>query len=446
MMNTNIAAWYEQYSDAVNALSDDIWKHPETGLSNYYAARVTAEFLRQQGFQVQELDAAMQGGTPNCVIAKWGEGKPVIGIIGEFDALPDLGQECVSHRAPKEGPGHGCGHNLMAAGCLASAAALKQAMAEEGLAGTVVYYGCPAEETFQGKALMIHNHLFDDADVCLAWHPIELEPSALELSTSAVLNVVMEFHGRSAHAGKAEEGRSALDAAEITNVCIQYLREHVTGDVKMHHCYLSAGTAPNIVPDHAALNYFIRAARLDTLQAVYERVQKCAKGAAMATETEVTFSIQAAACDSIINFALNQTMYEAALKIPIEYTAEEEAFARELAEEVLGQKVDWELLPTTVKKPTGMVGYYPGSSDMGDVSYQLPTAQFWGHVRPIGLPGHHWNTTALTRHSIGHKGQLYSGKVLAQTGYDLLKHPEALAAAQAEFEQNKRPYHDWLAD
>lgn len=453
-MNETIAKWYDTYSDSVNALSDDIWAHPETGLGTYYAAKATAEFLRRKGFsEVRELDAAMGGGTPNCVIAKWGSGKPVIGIIGEFDALPGLGQECVPYRSPIEGPGHGCGHNLMAASGASSAAALKAALETEGCAGTVIYYGCPAEETFEGKPLMMHNHLFDEADVALAWHPMDGQPSAFEASCTAVFNMIMHFKGRAAHAGNnAENGRSALDAAEITNVMVQYLREHVTPDVKMHYIYLSAGSAPNIVPDYASLNYFIRASRMDTCKEVLERVKKCARGAAMGTETEVSFEIKAASYDTLINFALNEATYEAALKVPeIEYTPEELQFARELAKNVLGHEVppDHDLLPKTVKKPTGVVGYCGGSTEVGDVSYIMPTMQFWGHVRMTGVPGHHWNTTSLMRHSIGHKGSIYSGKVIAQTGYDLIKNPELVERAWEEHRRSmkdRKPYHCWLDD
>ena len=448
-LNKNIDRWYEIYSPDVNRLSDDIWEHPEVGMYTFYTCKATAEFMRSHNFEVQELDAAMKGGTPNCVIAKWGKGKPVIGIIGEFDALPALGQQCVPFHSPIEGPGHGCGHNLMAAGCAAATAALKEAIEYEKIEGTVVYLGCPAEETFEGKVHMIHNNLFNGIDLCLAWHPMDGEPCALELSCSAVYNIIMHFKGRSAHAGNdAHNGRSALDAAELTNVAVQYLREHVTSDVRMHHTYLHVGSAPNIVPDYAALNYFIRASRAEDCRKLYERVQKCAKGAAMATETEVSFEIKASAYDTLINFTLNKALYEAALKVPeIEYTKEEMEFVQELYKSVTGKEPSHTILPTTIKKPTGIVGYCGGSTDVGDVSYLIPTVQYWGHVRLSGIPGHHWNTTAMMKHSVGHKGQIYSGKVLAQTGYDLLCNPDVIEEAWKEHHEsmsNRENYKCWL--
>ena len=450
-MNKNIEKWYELHTDEVNALSDDIWAHPEVGMQEHYAAKATAAFMRKYGFEVQELDAAMKGDEPNCVIAKWGSGKPVIGIIGELDALPGLGQEAVPYPSPKPGPGHGCGHNLMAAGCGAAACALKETMEAEGLKGTIVYLGCPAEETFEGKVHMIHNHLFDGIDVCLAWHPMGGAPKAVEIRMNACTNMIISFKGRTAHAGgDPHNGRSALDAAELMNVGVQYLREHVTSDVRMHYIYLASGTAPNIVPDFASLNYFVRAQSAETCRDVVARVRKIAEGAAMMTETEVIFEQKAAAYDTMPNFTLNQAMYDSAIKIPeITYTEDEINFAKEVYRNATGKEADHDLLPTTIAPPTGTITSGGGSTDVGDVSYIIPTVQFFGHCRLTGCPSHHWSTTACTGMSIGHKAQIYSGKVLAQNAYDLLHHPEIIEKAWEEHRKNlegRAPYHCWLDD
>ena len=451
MVNEAIKKWYELNTSYVNALSDDIWEHPEVGMDSPYAGKATADFLERYGFEVQLLDGAMKGNPPNTVVAKFGSGKPVIGIVGEFDALPGLGNDCTPYFSPREGAGHGCGHNLMAAGCAAAAAALKDAMVAENIPGTLVYYGCPAEETFEGKVHMIHNNLFEGCDAALCWHPMQGAPDIVEMRLNAVYNIIIEYKGKTAHAGgEPEKGRSALDAAELTNVAVQYLREHVTRDVTMHHIYLSAGQAPNIVPDYAALNYFLRASDMQTCRELYERVKKCAMGAAMATETEVSFQIKAASYDNLINHTLNKVLYEAALKVPeVEYTDEEREFAREIVKNVTGEEPKIEPLETKVKAPTGVERTVGGSSDVGDLSYNLPTTQFWAYVRINGAPGHHWNTTALCKHSIGHKGQIAGGQVMAQAGYDLFKDPSKVGDAWAEFNKSmegRPPYHCWMDD
>lgn len=445
-MNQYIKEWYEKNSGMVTSLSDDIWKHPEIGMKEYETCRKTAEFLRGFGFAVEESDAAGKGGRANCLTAKWGSRGPVIGIIGEFDALPGMGQEAVPYYKPIPGPGHGCRHNLMAAGCAAAAAALKEALEREHREGTVVYFGCPAEETFEGKVYMLHSGLFDGVDVCLAWHPMGMEPGPLEIRTNAVSNFELHFHGVTAHAGAdPEKGRSALDACELTNVGVQYLREHVTSDVRMHSVYLAAGEAANIIPDYAALNYFVRAQSAEVCRETARRVQEVAYGAARMTETELEIIQKAFAYDTLPNNTLNQAMYESAVKIPeIEYTVQEMRFAKEVWKNANGgRNADVDILPKTVAKPAGKWGHGGGSTDVGDLSWNIPTVQFWGHGRMVGCPNHHWSTTACMANGIGHKAELYSGKVLAQTAYDLVLRPELIGQAWEEFRKQRTVFGDW---
>ena len=448
-LNKTIAEWFEKHQGDVIALSDAMWDHPEVGMQEYFGCKATAEFMRKYGFEVTELDAAMKGGEPNCLVAKWGSGRPVIGIMGELDALPGLGQDKVPYASPRPGAGQGCGHNLMAACNGAAAIALKEAMEAEGMQGTVVYLGCPAEETFEGKVHMIHDGLFEGIDACLTWHPMQGAPGPLEYVCNACANFNLKFYGKTAHAGgQPENGRSALDAAELTNVGVQYLREHVTDDVRMHYIYTSAGSAPNIVPDYAELNYFVRAKSAKNCRETMERVIKVAEGAAHMTETRVEVEMKAFAYDMISNNTLNKAVYEAAVKIPeVEYTQEELEYVSELYKSVTGQEAKHTILHTKVQKPTGVWMHSGGSSDVGDVSWLMPTSGFFGLCFLTGVPNHHWNTVAVTGNSIGHKAGIFSAKVLAQAGYEILQNPAVVKEARAELDaliEKHGAYECWL--
>ena len=439
-MNQNIAKWYEKYAGDVVTLSDDIWHHPESAMEEYHACKVVADFMRAQGFEVKEIDAMNEGGTSNCVIATYGSGKPVIGILGELDALNGLGQEAVPYQSAIPGPGHGCGHNLMGAGCGAAAAALKATMEAENLGGTLIYYGCPAEETIAGKVYMARDGWFDNLDMCIAWHPGGRAPTINEAVSSANTNMNFNFYGKTAHAaGNPEKGRSALDAAEIMNIGVNYLREHVSDDVRMHYVYTHGGEKPNIVPDYAQLHYFVRAKSRAIDDEVVERVKECARGASIITGTTTDWSLNAACYETFINHSINNFLYESALKIPaIEWDDKDREFAATMFKNETGSDPKEDLLPTEVVKPTGVLGYMAGSTDVSDVSHIVPTAQLMGPGHVKGLPGHHWTVTAASGCSIGHKAEIYAGKVLAQCGYDALKNPAAIDAMWAEFKEARK--------
>jgi aminobenzoyl-glutamate utilization protein B len=449
-MNQHIKNWYEKHSNDVIRLSDNLWEHPETAMHEQHAACEVAAFMQAQGFQTKSFnllsgasaDAAVDA---NCVIATFGSGKPVIGILGEFDALPDLGQERSTAHAPLNTPGHGCGHNLMAAGCAAAAAALKQAMVEEKLPGTVVYYGCPAEETLDGKVNMAQQGLFNNLDICLAWHPGPFVLGVLEKSMQSSTALLFNFHGKTAHAAaNPDMGRSALDAAELMSVGIQYLREHVSDDVRIHYIYTHAGVAPNIVPDYAQVYYYVRAQTRLKNDEVLKRVIDVAEGAAKMTGTTTDYELKAGCYDVFINHALNRHCYESLLKIPpLDWSKDEKRFAAELYKNALGTEPVGELLPFEVPKLTGVVTPLAGSSDVGDVTHILPTTQFMGSGMVNGLPFHHWTATACTGTSIGHNAELQAGKAIAQSAYDALCKPAVIEEAWKEFREahkNLPPY------
>lgn len=444
-MQQQIGAWYEKYSEEVTALSRELWEYREASLTEFKTCRAVARFMESQGFAVKQVQAQNLGGEPNTVVARWGEGKPVIGFLGELDALPGLGQEAVPCRAPLDGPGHGCGHNLMGAGTAAAACALKAAMEEEGLSGTVVYIGCPAEETLQGKVYLARDGYFDGMDLALVWHPGAADMNFGEMEMNAMTSILYKFYGTTAHGAHPWEGRSALDAAELTSVGSQYLREHMTDKCRIHHVYHAAGEQPNIVPDFASIYFYIRS-QDDYNEELVRRMNLIAQGAATMTETRLEMEMKTSCHGYFCNHTLAKYTYEAALKIPpLTYEKEDFDFARELYRSVTGKDCpDPEnVIPTALKKPDGVVQYCFGSTDVGEASYVLPTIQMYGCGQVRDMPSHHWSITAGSGTAIGQKAMLYAGKILAQTGYDALKDPRIIEESWAEFREKfgtDKPY------
>lgn len=306
-MNEYLNEWYEKNESRVFDLMHDIWKHPELGFDTHYACQATAEFARQEGFSVEVRDAEdfdNPEAKPNTVIARWGEGKPVIGIVGELDALPNLGEkEGVCHYEPVPGPGHGCGHNMMAGGAAAAAAALKYAMEKEGLSGTVELIEAPAEEVGQGKYLLAEAGVFEGLDMALMWHSgpglLWFDPK----SGMVAFTVNFRFKGKAAHAaGFPYKGRSALAAVQLMNIGCEFLREHTQRHVLIHYCITDGGTAPNVVPDSAASKYMFRADKdFDACNDAFKRAVKIAQGAAMMTETEMEYEVESVVPEFYLN-------------------------------------------------------------------------------------------------------------------------------------------------
>ena len=442
-MNRYIEKWFQEHTDEIRQLKDDIWAHPEVAFTEHYACRRTEKFLRDNGFEKIET-FAVQSGEDNCVRAEFGSGEPRLLIMGELDALAGLGQDRVPYVSPKEGAGHGCGHNLIAAGNAAAACAVKAAMQAENIPGTLVFIGCPAEESLAGKAILAREGYFDGVDAAAIWHPFGVDMYFLSgEELSATTNIVFEFHGKTAHAGYAWEGRSALDAAELMTTGVQYLREHVTGDCLMHHVFLDGGQAPNIVPETASVYFYLRSKEENNDELV-RRVKLVAEGAATMTETTVRSYVKAGCHSYKPNKVMLKHAAQTAQTLPrIEYTEEEYEFAREMHRNINGKVPEKkeDLLPHGAMPWTEMPMYGGGSTDVGDTGMICPTVQFSGTGMVKGMPNHHWATVAAVGTDIGLKGAVYGGWNVAQLIYDLFTDGELLAAAKKEFtETHPEPY------
>lgn len=460
-MNAAIQAWFEKNAPAVDALALEVFEHPECSAEEQYACAVTEKFMRGYGFQVETFPVP-PATVHNGLRAVWGSGKPVIGILGEYDALPGLGQEAVPYRAPKPGPGHGCGHNLMNAGCAAAAAALKQAMEAEKLPGTIVYLGCPAEEGLSGKVYMMKDGWFRDVDICIAWHdggPFRVA----EHVNQSMISLEYRFHGRTAHAAcNPQDGRSALDAAQLMNMGVEFLREHLEDAVRIHYVFGEAGERPNVVPDRASLHYYIRSYSKKSVDEVFDRVCDVARGAALMTGTTASYRIISGGYEPILNFTLNDALYQAAKKVPdITYTQEDMAFARELYKNYNGKEApelldmgdrahiygQCSVLPTHFCTPLGHGWAEFGSTDVNDVSQVIPTVQmFGGNVMNVG--GHSWGVTASSGSPTGRKSSVQAGKYIAQFCLDVFHDPSIVQRAKEELQRTRigrEPYAPILA-
>ncbi|MBE6981325.1 MAG: amidohydrolase [Ruminococcaceae bacterium] len=431
-----IEAELTQWRSRIEKLAMDIWENPEGANAEYKACRWTAELLRDAGFTV-EVGVA---GLATAIRASYGSGKPVYGLLGEYDALPGLSQKVSAVREPVEpgGMGHGCSHNLLGAAHVGAAIAMKKLIELGKISGTVVFFGCPGEEEHRGKGLMAREHLFDDVDFNISFHPYSR--NTVSYGTSAALRGFrLHFKGRSAHAGTMpHQGRSALDAVELTNVGINYLREHVPTTVRMHYVITQGGTAPNIVPDSASGWYYVRAATVKTLNEVYERMLDVARGAALMTHTELQIEDQGGCYPTMPNHTLCDVLYEILQTEPQEpWTEEELAFAEALNDD---PELTNHLFPGGVTPKT--FGSSGGSSDVGDVQHVSPGVFFYTACRNTACVGHSWQATACSGHSIGLKGMLYAAKIMAIFGSRVMSDPALLETAKAEFRQKvaKEPF------
>lgn len=422
------------------SLADRIWGFAETALRETRSAALLADYAERQGFRVERGVAAM----PTAFVASYGAGRPVIAVLGEYDALPGLSQKAVPERAVlQEGaPGHGCGHNLFGAASLGAAIAVKELMAAGKLPGTVRYYGTPAEEAIGGKAYMVREGLFRDVDVALAWHPADRTHADME-GGQALVDVIVEFHGRTAHAAfDPWNGRSALDAAELFTHGVNMMREHVKPSVRMHYVIPDGGDVPNVVPDHAKVWLWARDFERKGVDDVLARLRKVAEGAALMAGVTGKVSVQAGDYEILVNEA-GARLLDANLRWvgPLAFTREEEAFARELqkAAGVEPSGMDATIGPLEGQEKEG------GSTDVGDVSWNVPTLHVSVVTAPRGVPWHAWPVVAAGGMSIGHKGMMLAAKTLAATMVDLFDDPAARETVRSEFERKTqglvyRPY------
>jgi aminobenzoyl-glutamate utilization protein B len=442
--------WIDDNHDQLTNISDEIWGYAEYGLCEDKSSKLIADTLRDHGFKVQQGVAKM----PTAILAEKGEGCPIIAVMGEYDALPNLSNKKapVKEALVEGGMGHGCGHNVHGTTALAAAIAAGKALEEHGVKGTIRFYGTPAEENFSGKRIMVNHGLFDDVDAALSHHPGSLNVATLA-SSNVISGAYFHFHGRSSHAaGNPEAGRSALDAIELMNVGVNYLREHIIPDARIHYVIESGGGQPNVVPDYARSHYYIRAPEQELLDPVKRRVLKIAEGAALMTETRLEAEMSPGGYHKIPNKVLS-TIVTANMRLvgPPEYSPEDYEFAAKIAESfpkedrvngLRKNKVpDWEKytdtdLVTTIFDAWNDGTTSPGSTDVADVSWITPTMEFNTCCNVNGAPGHSWQFTACSGTGIGHKSLIFAAKTMAGSVLDLLKDPEL--AKQAREEQQKR--------
>jgi len=450
----------DKQQDALTTIAKDIWDHPQLALQETHAAKLQIDTLKQAGFGTEEGVADM----PTAFIASWGQGNPIIGILGEYDALPGLSQAISSKREPlvEGGAGHGCGHNVFGTAGVGAAIAVKEALEANGLSGTIRYYGCPAEETLTGKTFMAREGVFNDLDAAITWHPGSAN-IVVNNSSTAMNSFKVNYYGVSAHsAGAPHLGRSALDGVQLLDIGVNYLREHVIQEARMHSVVTSGGQAPNVVPAFAQAWWYVRAPNRKQVDEIYARVLDIAKGAALMSGTTHDVEFVTGCYDYLPNTVLGDTMLEnmKTLEGSMVFSEEEERFAQDLQDtfptgSVEGGLARYEKAAKAFesKKPKGALSAavlehessapgMAGSTEVGDVSHITPTVQITSTCWPIGTPGHSWQTVAACGSSIGMKGMMFAAKSMALTAFDLLTQEAVLKEAKAEFEAAKKndPY------
>jgi len=418
-------------------VSDKIWEYAEIALLEVKSSALLENILEDEGFQV-ERDVA---GLPTAFVATYGSGRPIVGILAEYDALPGLSQDCKPYKKVlvEGGAGHGCGHNLFGAGSLGAALGLKEVMGKYSIQGTLRLYGCPAEEDVGGKLYMAREGFFDDLDVCFAWHPACKNRVDVE-GSQAVDDMAVEFFGKTAHAAfDPWMGNSALDAVEMMTFGINLLREHVKPTVRIHYVITDGGRIPNIVPEHAKIWIWVRDSNRAGVKAVVSKVEKIVEGAALATGTTSKIQYIGSYHEMLENVKGAQIMQKNLEMIgPISYTEEEKAYARRIQKEAgveeKGMSTEIQDLREPPQDPEG------GSTDVAEVSWIAPTVNFSAACAPLGVPWHSWAVVASGRHPIGYKGLILAAKVMAATAFDLLFDQEALEAINKEFKEKKNGY------
>ena len=418
---------------AYAAVAQEIWQLAEVGYQEHESASRLQTLLAEAGFSIATGVAEI----PTAFVASYGAGKPVIGIMGEYDALPGISQSALPEREPVDGQraGHACGHHLFGTGSAAAAIAVKEWL-DDGRQGTIRFYGTPAEEGGAGKVYMVREGLFDDVDVMLHWHPGDSN-DASPYTTLANRSAKFRFHGKSAHAaGAPERGRSALDGVEAMNHMVNLLREHVPQETRIHYVITQGGHAPNVIPDFAEVYYYVRHPNAATLEGIWSRVLAVAEGAAMGTGTRMEHEVIHGIHSVLPNNQLSVLMHEQLQRVGgVVYDEKEQAFAATLQQSFddapsLDQA---EAIQPVVLQVTS------SSTDVGDVSWVVPTAGLDAATWVPGTAAHSWQAIAAGGMSIGHKGMMVAAKTLALTAIALVKDPAQIAAAKAEFEQRRGP-------
>ena len=444
----------EKKADLVAQVADEIWSFAELSLQEEQSADLYCRVLEQEGFKVERGICNI----PTAFSASYGSGRPIIGLLAEYDALSGLSQKGGSltrEELVSGGCGHGCGHNLLGAGAMAAALGVKAYLEAAKIPGTVVLYGCPGEEGGAAKAFMARDGLWYGLDAALTWHPDDAN-EVLTGSSNSCIQTQYHFTGVAAHAaGDPDRGRSALDAVELMNVGCNYMREHMIPDARVHYAVTdTGGDAPNVVQAHAEVIYSVRAPRVDQVCELAERVHNIARGAALMTETKVEIQVVSAYADVLQNKVLDNLVYGHMKEIfPLDYSHEELDYAEKF--HAVGDPGDWTLYQTMAAKIMGENGkaffrgamadvcvpplpLKQGSTDVGDVSWNVPSAWFGSACFALGTPAHSWLAVAQGKSSIAHRGMTGAASVLARTALELMERPELVEAAWEEMKEAKK--------
>jgi len=424
----------ENHKSDLIKISDEIWANAETAFEETKSSNLLADYAEKNGFKVERGVAGM----PTAFVATYGSGKPVISVLGEFDALPGISQKAqpTKEALEKGSAGHGCGHNLFGTGSLGAAIAIKELIEQGKIKGTIKFFGTPSEEKYFGKIWMVREGLWDDVDVNISWHP-SAEMKADVQSSLALVDYKIEFFGQAAHAsGDPWNGRSASDALEIYTTGINYYREHVKPTVRMHYHIQDGGQVVNVVPDYARLWMRVRDTKRSGMMPVYERTMEMVKGAAIMANVDYKVSLISGIYEVLVNRAGGEIMQQnLELLGPINYTAEEIAFGKKIQEvtgkEQIGMDSAIKPLEATKDHPGG------GSTDVGDVSWNVANINLGVTTAPKDTPWHSWAVVACGGMSIGHKGMLYASNAMAMTMLDLFENPKLVTKVKAEYKKRK---------
>ena len=441
--------WIENNKELIIGISDRVWEFAELGLIEFKSSALLADELAKHGFRVERGIAGM----PTAFVAAWGEGKPVVGIMGEYDALPGLSQKKVPWKEPlePEKPGHGCGHNIHGTSGMAAAIAVKKAMEKHSRNGTIKFFGCPAEENFSGKVFMVRDGYFSDVTAVISHHPGTMNDVSL-MSCLAVNSVKFHFYGKASHAGASpEQGRSALDAVELMNTGVNYLREHVMQDARIHYVIEKGGDQPNIVPSYARSWYYVRAPEREQMKFIYNWILDIAKGAAIMTRTEVKTEFLEGMYNVIPNRPISELIVKNMREIGVPKCNDKDLkFAEEITKTITpkmkiaqlrkSKRPRWErlvnkLIDDEITDPWGEGEVSHGSTDVADVSWQTPTVEFSTATWVLGTPAHSWQAVAQNGVGIGHTSLIFAAKVMTATAIDLLTNKDVLNKAKEEHRQ-----------
>lgn len=428
-----ITANLDAKKEAYSSIAQQIWGFAEMGYQEEKSAALLQQTLSNEGFKVTKGVA----GIPTAFIAEYGEGLPIIAVLGEYDALPGLSQEAVAEKkSAGKAAGHACGHHLFGTASTAAAIEVKNWLKTNKKKGTIRFYGCPAEEGGSGKVYLVREGLFDDVDVALHWHPGDAN-DANPGSALANKSAKFRFHGIASHAGMApEKGRSALDGVEAMNMMVNMMREHIPSDARIHYVITNGGKAPNVVPDFAEVYYYVRHSNRKMVLDIFDRIAKAAEGAALGTGTKMDYELIGGTHELLPNITLQKIMHANLVKVGgVQYTEKEKEFGNQIIQS-LGIE-NGSLDKAAVVQPYKALDPSFGSTDVGDVSFTVPTAGMGSATWVPGTPAHSWQAVAAGGTDIGNKGMMVAAKTIALTAIDLFLNPDQIVKAKTELEEKR---------